>query len=247
MDYYFSIVIPEWTNCNFGARPDFIMSTPIRVQILHFFSSIFVFKSDCLIVKPVFFISIVLFYKLLKEIIMKKIMLTIVTVCLFSILASSQSAVNEGDKLIDIGVGFGSPYWGSGYKSSLPVNPRISFEKSVSDDFSVGGSVAFSSSKYDYSSFGSSYSWKVNGYFIAARGSYHFPVNKKVDPYIGGTAGYVIVTISDSEGSSGAATSGFGYGGYAGIRYFPTGKLGINAELGYTSFSFMTVGLSIKL
>jgi Outer membrane protein beta-barrel domain len=163
-----------------------------------------------------------------------------------SFAVQAQSAFNADTKLLDVGVGFGSPFWGSGYKNSLPVNPRISFEKAVDEQISAGVSLAYSSSKYDYKSIGLNYAYKLKGYYISGRGAWHFKVNEKIDPYAGASAGYVIVTLSDSDGLGGVASSGFGYGIFGGARYYPKGKLGVNAELGYSSFAFLSVGASFK-
>lgn len=160
----------------------------------------------------------------------------------FSLSALSQSAFQQGDKIIDLGIGLGSPYWGSGFKSSLPVNPKLNVEFGITEEISVGGTVSYSGSKYSYGS----YTVKYSGIFVGGRGAYHFPVNEKIDPYLGASAGFVIVTVKDNAGYGSAASSGFGYGAFGGARYYFQQNLGVNAELGYSSFSFLSIGLSLK-
>jgi Outer membrane protein beta-barrel domain len=150
----------------------------------------------------------------------------------------------EGTKLVDAGIGLGSPYWGSGFSNSIPFNPRVNFESAVSENISVGGGVAYSGSSYKY--IGGKL--KYNAFFIAGRGAYHFATSNKLDPYAGVSAGYVLVSVSDSDlGVLGTATSGFGYGAFLGLRYYLKERLGLNAELGYSSFSFLNAGVSFKL
>jgi len=67
---------------------------------------------------------------------MKKQLLLIALFIAISSAAMAQgggSAYNNGDNLVNIGIGIGSPFFGSGYSSSLPVNPSFSYEKGVAD------------------------------------------------------------------------------------------------------------------
>lgn len=156
---------------------------------------------------------------------------------------SSERAFNKGDKFLNLGVGVGTPYWGGGYSSSLPVNPTLTYEGSVDDEISAGVTLAYGSSKYSY--FGD---WKYNGYYIGGRGSYHFDISKpNVDLYAGAGLGYVIVSVSSKVYGYGAtATSGVGYTAFGGGRYY-LGKAAVYAELGYGSFSVLNAGISFKL
>ena len=161
----------------------------------------------------------------------------------------AQEEFGKGTKTIDVNLGLGSPYWGAGYKHSFPFNPRIGMEFGITDDISLGGSIAYSGAKYDWNNFnGYHYTIKYNAYFISARGAYHFKLdNEKLDPYLGASIGYVVVSVNDNSGYSSSVGSGAGYGGFGGIRYYIKPKLGLNAELGYSSFSFLNLGVSFKL
>lgn len=165
---------------------------------------------------------------------------------------SGSKAFSKGDNLINVGIGLGSPFFGSGYSSSLPINPSVSFEHGVSDEISVGAQLSYASSKYNYSNYlGYAYNFKASGTYIGARGSYHLnealDIDSKFDVYGGASLGYVIVSYSDNLGSSVSSGSGFGYGAFAGGKYYFKPKLGVYAEIGYQSLSFLNVGIAFKL
>jgi hypothetical protein len=164
--------------------------------------------------------------------------------------SSASEAFNSGDNLLNVGIGLGSPFFGSGYSSSIPVNPTVTYEKGVTDAISVGGTVSYASSKYDFSGFGSAYSFTENAVYVGVRGSYHFAkalqLSNKFDLYGGASAGYVIVSVSDNQGDVGSAASAVGYGLFAGGKYYFAPKIGIYAEVGYESLSYLNVGLAFK-
>jgi hypothetical protein len=162
---------------------------------------------------------------------------------------SKSSSFNDGDNLINIGIGIGSPFFGSGYKASLPINPSVSYEKGITDMISVGGQLSYASSKFD-DSFNSNYSFKENAIYIGARGSYHFNqllgLDRKFDLYGGASLGYVTVSVSDNEGSLGSTASGAGFGFFGGGKYFFNPSTALYAELGYQSLSFLNIGIALK-
>lgn len=163
--------------------------------------------------------------------------------------AQEKKSKAKGSSVVDLGLGLGSPYWGSGIKNSLPFNPRIALERFIDNNISIGGSVAYSSAKYNYVYFLEDYSLRYTAIFVSGRGAYHFELdNKKIDPYLGLSVGYVIVSVNDNQGNiAAAASSGIGYGVFAGARYYPSSKFGVHAELGYTSFSLLNAGVSFRL
>jgi hypothetical protein len=165
-------------------------------------------------------------------------------------MAQSKSAYSNGDNLLNIGIGFGSPYFGSGYSASLPVNPTVSFEHGVTDAISVGAELSYASSKYSYNIVGSAYSFKESATYIGVRGSYHLDnvlsIDPKFDLYGGASLGYVIVSVSDNQGYSASAASGAGFGVFAGGKYFFQSSLAIYAELGYQSLSVLNAGIAFK-
>jgi len=162
---------------------------------------------------------------------------------------SKSSSFNNGDNLVNIGIGVGSPFFGSGYKASLPINPSISYEKGVTDVISVGGQLSYASAKFD-DDFDSGYSFKESAVYIGARGSYHFnqafDLDSKFDVYGGVSLGYVAVSVSDNTGSLGATASGVGFGLFGGGKYFFSPGTAIYAEVGYQSLSFLNIGVAFK-
>lgn len=177
---------------------------------------------------------------------MKKILSATSIALLLSIASFAQKdesiAFSKGTSDINIGVGIGTLYWGSGVTNTLGVNPTFSYEVGVSDKFSVGGHLSISAAKIT----SGPYKVKYTGILVGPRGSYHFATSEKFDPYVGATLGYVIVSVSDNSGYPGAKASGVGVGGFLGARYFPHSSFGFHAELGYTSFSFLTAGISFR-
>jgi len=165
--------------------------------------------------------------------------------------ADEVKAYSKGDNLLNVGIGIGSPFFGSGYSSSLPVNPSISYEKGITDAISVGGQVSYASSKYKVNYPGSNYTFKENAFYIGARGSYHFnellQLDPKFDVYGGASLGYVITSVSDNQGFSTSTGSGIGFGVFAGGKYYFLSKTGLFAELGYQSLAVLNVGVTFKL
>lgn len=177
---------------------------------------------------------------------MKKIVLTSLSLLLFSLAALSQDeggSFGEGTSVVNLGVGIGTFYWGSGVTNSLGINPTISYEYGVTDKFGVGGNLSYSAAKYSANGF----SVKYSGLLIGPRGAYHFANSVKFDPYVGATLGYVIVSVKDNSGGNYTAKgSGLGLGIFLGGRYYPSSSVGIHAEIGYTSFSFLTAGVTFR-
>ncbi|HVZ96053.1 MAG TPA: outer membrane beta-barrel protein [Chitinophagaceae bacterium] len=177
---------------------------------------------------------------------MKKIV-TSLSLLLLSFACFSQDeggSFGQGTSVVNIGVGIGTFYWGSGVTNSLGVNPTISYEYGVTDKIGVGGNLSYSAAKYS----SQGYTVKYSGVLVGPRGAYHFANSTKFDPYVGATLGYVIVSVTDNNGGGNYAAkgSGVGLGIFLGARYYPSSSVGIHAELGYTSFSFLTAGVSFR-
>lgn|ERR1700744_4470180 len=183
---------------------------------------------------------------------MKKQLLLIALFVVITSAAMAQgggSAFNNGDNLVNIGIGIGTPFFGSGYSSSLPINPSFSYEKGVTDAISVGGQLSFASSKFDDRPY-SDYTFKESAFYIGARGSYHFNqdlnLDSRFDLYGGASLGYVIVSVSDNTGYSGSAASDLGFGLFAGGKYYFQENTAVYAELGYQSLAFLNIGVAFK-
>ena len=158
---------------------------------------------------------------------------------------SQDNSYAQGNVLVNLGVGIGNLYWGSGYKTSLPVNPSASVEYGISDRISVGVGAAYSSVKLDVTGFDEI---KYNGIAIQGRGSYHFLTSEKLDPYFGISLGYVNVSVKDDGNAFGSAkASGFGWGGHLGVRYYFSPAVDIYGKLVASIFSIINAGVAIKL
>ena len=152
-------------------------------------------------------------------------------------------AFEKGSSSLNLGVGLGSLWWGTGFTSSIGVNPTASYEYGITDQISIGGTVSYSSAKSDLGG-GEGEATKFSATLIGARGSYHFATSEKFDPYVGIVLGYVVVSVSNSDIIVKGST--VGYGGHVGARYFFSPNIGVHAELGYSSLSFLTAGVSFK-
>src|SRR5580704_4364611 len=118
---------------------------------------------------------------------------TLQIIALFTLVATyvnaqpKSAAFNNGDNLINIGIGVGSPFFGTGYSNSLPVNPTISVEHGFTDQISAGAQISYASTKYNYSYVGDPYTFKESATYVGVRGSYHlgevFGLGNKFDVY----------------------------------------------------------------
>lgn len=155
---------------------------------------------------------------------------------------SAQNRLNSNFKVVSLGAGFGTPFWGKGYSSSLPFNPTLSIERGLLDNVSVGTTIAYNRSTFsdwDY--------LKLTTLYLAGRGAYHFSApNDNVDLYAGGSLGYGLVFLSAKGSGAFDAGSRVAYSLFVGGRYYFTKKTAVYAELGYGSFSLANVGISIR-
>jgi hypothetical protein len=152
---------------------------------------------------------------------------------------------HNGDKLLNIGVGLSSYYYGN------PIG--LSYEVGITDDISVGGQFDYNSGRYD-DYYGYNYRYRYSAYYLGARGSFHFDRvlnlnQKKVDLYAGLGIGYQSFKWNDSYYGNGY---GYNYGSgiflnyFIGGKYYFTNKVGAFLELGYTGLSTSRVGLAVK-
>lgn len=165
---------------------------------------------------------------------------------------------DEGTKHFHVGIGFGSPYYYSGSKSTIPPI-HISGEYGIKEKIGIGGLIGYTSSSYEDSYvypglYSYKYTWKFSYLIIGARGSYHFWQNDKADAYAGLLLGYNVASVKEEYEGTGTGyyydetptVGGFALGAYGGIRYQFKENLGAFAELGY-NISWLSVGLHVKL
>jgi hypothetical protein len=183
---------------------------------------------------------------------MKKFALFIVAI-VFSLthLLAQESTFTKGDKVLNVAIGFGSGlYTGSGYTTSVPPL-SASFEVGVKDgiidkgSIGVGGLIAYGAHKWEYAGWG----WKYSNLIIGARGSFHYPLAKKLDTYTGLVLGYNIVTSKEFGVNPiydySAQSSGLAYAWFVGARYYVSDAFGILGELG-VGISYLNLGVSFK-
>lgn len=171
-------------------------------------------------------------------------------------IASAQSPTfNKGDKVLNLGIGFGSGlYTGGGYSSQMPAL-SASLEVGVVDNvidkgtIGVGGYIGYTSAKYDFSGPGYTYGWKYSNLVIAARGAFHYPLVEKLDTYAGLALGYDIVTAKETGNfPTGVSATGSGVylSGFVGARYYFSDKFAGLLELG-SGIAYFNLGVAIKL
>ena len=173
----------------------------------------------------------------------------------------------QGTNYVNVGYGFGLGYGRllnaynayDGYKFSGFGPAFISYERGVTDNIGVGGSVSFSSYGAKWNQDGGSqtyaYSYRWTTLSILARGYYHFNVRSdKFDPYAGVGLGFLKYGYKwtstdpgfDEASNSVSLGTPFGYQIFAGARYMFSDKVGGYAEVGY-GVSVMNFGLTFKL
>lgn len=180
---------------------------------------------------------------------MKKILVFLVIVS-FSLtqLLAQESMFNKGEKVLNLGIGFGtSLYSGVGYTGVVPPL-SASFEVGVVDNIlekgviGVGGYLGFSSHKW------TNY-YKFTNIVIGPRGTFHYPLLEKLDTYTGLMIGY---NISNSkwigtglEGNYSISSGGVVSAWFIGGRYFFSDSFAAMLELGY-GVAYLNLGVALK-
>src|SRR5664279_293172 len=163
---------------------------------------------------------------------MKKLLLSLLVV-VFSLtqLFAQESTFKQGDKVINLGIGFGSTYYGSYYTSHTPAL-SASLEVGVKDgildkgSIGVGGYLGYSSATW------ANY-YKTSNFIIGARGSFHYPLVNKLDTYTGLLLGYNIASskwTGTGTETTHASSGGVAYSWYIGGRYYFTDKFAAMLE-----------------
>ncbi|WP_373512951.1 hypothetical protein [Persicitalea sp.] len=175
---------------------------------------------------------------------MKKLISSLFVVALISFYTEGVMAQSyqQGDKLLNVGVGLGT--YGAG-----GIGFGGSFEYGIHEAISVGVLGGYSG-RSNY--LGSGARWSV--FTIGARGSYHFNEllnldNDQIDLYAGLGLGYRNISWSiDGLGGSiynNAYNGGIHFLGHIGGKYYFQPNLGIFAELG-SGFGVLQAGISFK-
>jgi hypothetical protein len=170
----------------------------------------------------------------------------------------TNAQVAKGDKILNLGIGLGNAlYSGAGNKGTIPPI-SASLEVVIKDDLfdgkgalGVGGYLGYSSYKWEYSGFGSTYGWKYSNIIIGPRGYLHYKLIEKLDTYAGALIGYNIVSAKETGNSIpgynySASSGGVIFSGFVGARYYFNDNLAGMVELG-SGIAYLNLGVALKL
>ena len=182
----------------------------------------------------------------------KKTFLTI-AICLMTVVYASaqESNFEQNDNVVNLGLGFGSTYYGRSYigfagYTRLPTF-LLSYERCIigslfNDQSSLGiGGIG----GYTYVSHSS---WTSTDIMFGVRAAMHYAFIDRLDTYAGVMAGYDIYAWKwkgSSETIHTSGSGGFTPGVFVGGRYYFAGPIAVYAELGY-GFTLANVGIALK-
>jgi hypothetical protein len=171
--------------------------------------------------------------------------------------AHAQDVFTKGDKIVNLGIGFGSYLGGTGYKQSfLPIS--ASYEQGVVSglldgkaSIGVGGYLAYTANEWETKYGNLNFGYKYTYFIFGARGLFHYQFVDKLDTYAGLMLGYNVINGKDFGDDLAAnlipasTSSGFTYSGFIGARYYFSDKTAAFAELGY-GIAALELGIAIK-
>lgn len=188
----------------------------------------------------------------------------LVAAVLFAPAISTAQSFNVGDKVVGLSLGIGGNYSaGSTYSSQTPAI-GLSYEQGVSDlgpgVLGIGGYLGYKSlfygADYAYGNVRYTYDQTWNYLIIGVRGAWHYNEwhgNDKLDTYGGVMLSYNSVSFKDKTNYSGGvvastnnSSSGVGFTGFLGARYYFSDNFAAHAELGY-GIAVLNLGVSYKL
>jgi hypothetical protein len=172
----------------------------------------------------------------------------------FLSLNAQTSTFEKGDKVLNVGLGFGGSYY-SGYNSGIKRTPLFSASVDVGildgildkGSIGVGGYIAYKGYKWES---GYDYGWKSTNIVIGPRGTFHYPFIDKLDTYAGLLLAYHIVSEKQTGnwGSTHYKSSGSEvyFSGFIGARYYLTDSFGVMLELGSGNLGIGNIGIAFK-
>lgn len=175
----------------------------------------------------------------------KNFILTAAILCI-AVTASAQNTFNKGDKVLNLGIGFGNALHTGSYYSSVLPPVSASFEvgiiNHVFDDKSsigVGGYIGYASSKYKFSS----YDYRLSDLILSSKGAFHYQLVDKLDTYAGLLVGFRFGYDNDPDYDY--STSNLIGAGFIGARYYFTDNFAVMSELGY-GIAYLNLGIAYK-
>ncbi len=190
---------------------------------------------------------------------MKKLMLMTAVIVLTGMAGFTQS-FEKGSQAFNLDVGFvNTPYFTTSEYEGFYPSASISYEYGIvsipmgtglTGVVSVGPYAGFCTTRYNFFDNGDHYS--IYDVDLGLRGNYHFIFHEKLDTYAGVWIGANITNHvwngdwEEPEGIYFAHGTGLAAGAYAGVRWFFTDILGVNAEVCWL-MSVVNVGVTFKI
>lgn len=136
----------------------------------------------------------------------------------------------------------------STYKVSATGPFTVIYEYGITRKISGGIALGYSEIKGNFNGYGEKFDEKLTNFSALLRANYHIGKFKKVDPYLGGGAGYFAFKYENSRNLSGDGKipSALGLSAQVGVKYYPVPKLGAYAEIGYVGGSVGQLGVAVK-
>lgn len=206
---------------------------------------------------------------------MKRRNLFLVAALVLSFFMTNAQNAEEGDKILNFGVGLGNNYYsGSAFSNTFPA-VAASFEMIVKDGLfndgkgalGVGGQLGFVSYKYQYGerSYGGDFTeniqtlksamagtfnseWKYSRFIVGPRGYLHYSFLDKLDTYTGLMLG---LELFSSKGGlsdkpiSTRSSTNFVWAWFVGGRYYFNDQFAAMLELGY-GITYANIGIAYK-
>ena len=165
-------------------------------------------------------------------------------------------SVTKGDKVLNLGIGLGSPMYSGSYYSMTVPPISASLEFVIKDDLfnnkgaiGIGGYVGYSANKSEYTYGSETYGWKYSNLIIGPRGYLHYNFLDKLDTYAGLMLGYWISSEKEygtiQAGYDAGSWGGFISSFYIGGRYFFSDKFAGMLELG-SGITYLNIGVALK-
>ncbi len=182
---------------------------------------------------------------------MKKNLFFTFLLAFLSLSVFSQNTFNEGDKVLNLGLGFGNALYSSAYSTGIPPVSG-SFEVGIKDELfdeysslGVGGYLGYSSFKYK----GWGSDSRFSDVILGARGALHYQFVENLDTYAGLMLGYEIVSWKTTSGGfnyGSAASNGFAKDFFVGGRYYFSENMAGMLELGF-AIAYVNIGIALKI
>lgn len=168
--------------------------------------------------------------------------------------ANAQDVFRKGDAALNIGVGFGGVYFGSGVSTVIPPL-GVSFDYAVVSDLingnngsiGVGAYLGYSAGRVKVNHTVSNKTL-INNLTIGVRGSFHYQFVRNLDTYATLMLGYhhAATTFSVGGVKSSSNAGALAWGTSIGARYYFSETFGVHAELGY-GVSIIQAGITLRM